>query len=120
KSDPAAAEIVGFAQGPPMDHRSRISDRNNVVRPVFSDAPHVFHHFACRHVQAGENLALLTMSGRQHLDVRAANIDHQNFRYFLRDSFHNFSGSAVGAFSKTSTHSRKRVEIWAMAASAEI
>src|SRR2546427_3067885 len=44
KSNPAAAEIVGFTHRTSVDHRSRITDRDYVILPILHDTLYISHH----------------------------------------------------------------------------
>ena len=78
ESDPAAAKVVGLVDRASMNYRTWIADRHAVIFPILGDTLHISHHHAGGHLGTGWNLALLALSGCQHLDVRSSDIDHQD------------------------------------------
>ena len=77
-------------EGASVDHRAWIADRDEAIFPILGDALHISHHFAGGHLGAGWNLALLAMSGCQHLDVSPSYVDYENRSTALGGRSHDF------------------------------
>src|SRR2546425_1275463 len=52
ESNPAAAQVVRFAQGAPVNHRPWVTDRDRVIIPVLYQSLHSCHHPAGGQIRA--------------------------------------------------------------------
>src|SRR5580700_2520408 len=68
----------------PVNDRPRIPQRHPVILPILHALFYHPHHLPRRHRWPGGNLPRLLLPRRQHLDVRAPHIDHQNSATFPR------------------------------------
>src|SRR6516162_1792297 len=84
ESDPAFAEVVRFDNWTVVEHGAGIANGDHIVLPAFGELLHAGNHLARSQCFPGLELPVFLLSRREHLDVRAANID---CKYF-----HNLTG----------------------------
>src|SRR5437868_2275984 len=61
-----------------MHHRAWVAERHCVVLPVRCQLLDAINHLLRGELRPRVELALLGLAGRQHLDVRPADVDHQD------------------------------------------
>ena len=75
---------MGLAKRVSVNDRTGISQGHPVELPIPDTRFHFADHFARRHGGAGGNSARLFLPGSQQLDVRAADVDDENFGLLRR------------------------------------
>jgi hypothetical protein len=78
ESHPAPAEVPGLGDRLAVQHRAGIADRDDVVAPVRGELLDRGDHAPRRQLGARRNLARLALPGREHLHVRAADVDDED------------------------------------------
>src|ERR1700676_2931683 len=85
ESYPSSSEVVRLTQGVPVNHRSRIADRDGRIIPTCCHFSDLLYHLAGGHFRPRNNIDGLLLPGGQHFYVCPAHINHQ---YFFRVFVH--------------------------------
>ena len=70
---------MGLGEGTVAYYRAGVADGDTVVLPCLCRGEDLLSHLGRRHGWAGDDLDGDALLGRGNLDVRAADVDHQDF-----------------------------------------
>ncbi len=78
ETHPSATQVVRLGHRPAVRDHSGIADRDDIIPPVGRHPSDRRHHRVGCHLRAGGELTRRPLTGRQHLHVRATDVDHED------------------------------------------
>ncbi len=78
ETGPTLSQIPGFRNGPVSEHRSGVTDGDNIVFPVSNEFPNFRDCPLWRQVRSGNKLPFAVLAGGKDLDVGSAYINCKN------------------------------------------
>src|SRR5271154_6223528 len=78
EANPTAPQVVRLGHWPIVKHRSRVAHGYSFVLPIPSDLFNFAYHASGRQIGPGVELARLSLSASENLDMRATHIHHQD------------------------------------------
>lgn len=81
ETPPTLSEVPRLGDRPVAKDRSRVADRDNVIRPILDQFSDLGDHPFWSQVFPGNECSWFDLAGGQELDVSSADINHQDFDF---------------------------------------